>query len=265
MTRQVPSLSCSMVTDSPARLAFSKLLSKTTAAYSPSGASFGLTSILVEIAARLSTLPNGARAFSSASCHFGRSSASRNLLPAAAQLASASPLSASASQASAADCAAVARGSCASAPPAPRTPRAIAASSKKKRAAVDRCTLIAGSGPQELVDGCPGNAPLRADLLALQIALLEAREDIGLGHAQKLRDLRRREQLGRRAGGRVGQLDPRRRLTAQDPALLVHYLLRHRHSHRHLGTDRTDAPAVAFLQSLRHLELDVVVQVADRG
>ena len=62
------------------------------------------------------------------------------------------------------------------------------------------------------------------------------------------------------AGGRA---QPRRRRLRHDAARLIHHLLRHRHADRHLGADAADAGA-ALLESLRHLELHVVVQVADR-
>ncbi len=48
---------------------------------------------------------------------------------------------------------------------------------------------------QELIDRGARDAPLRADLLALQVALLKARHHVGFGDAEHLRDLRRRQQL----------------------------------------------------------------------
>ena len=43
---------------------------------------------------------------------------------------------------------------------------------------------------QKLIDRSLGHPPLRADLLAFEIALFEARENVRLGHAQQLRNLR---------------------------------------------------------------------------
>ena len=50
---------------------------------------------------------------------------------------------------------------------------------------------------QERVERGPGDAPLRPDPAALEIAGLEAREHVRLADAELLGDLRRREELGR--------------------------------------------------------------------
>ena len=50
---------------------------------------------------------------------------------------------------------------------------------------------------QELIDRGSRYAPLRADLLAFDVAFFQAGENVGFGDAQKLRDLRRRQQLRR--------------------------------------------------------------------
>ena len=70
------------------------------------------------------------------------------------------------------------------------------------------------------------DAPLRADLLALEIAGLEARDDVGFGDAERLRRVRRAERSGMpAAGGRGGRRRRGVRLR-RDAARLIHHLLR---------------------------------------
>ena len=55
------------------------------------------------------------------------------------------------------------------------------------------------------------------------------------------------------------------RLLRHQAARLIHHLLRHRHAHGHLCAETADAAIAALFHPLRHLEFDVVVQVADGG
>ena len=97
--------------------------------------------------------------------------------------------------------------------------------------------------------------------LPLRSPGLEARQDIGFRHAQRLRGVRRVEQLRqpwrrRRRGARSGG-----GLRAE-AARLVHHLLGDGKANRHLRAHAADTGA-ALLHALRHLELHVVVQVPD--
>src|SRR5687768_669591 len=115
---------------------------------------------------------------------------------------------------------------------------------------------------QEFRQRCARDAPLRADLLALQIAGFQR------GHDVRLREAQRRGGFGgpeclRNSGHRVRRAAGGRRGLRGDATLLVHHLLRDRHADRQFGARARDARS-AGREPLGHLILHEVVQVADR-
>ena len=118
-----------------------------------------------------------------------------------------------------------------------------------------------------LIDRGFGYAPLRPDFLTLDISRVETCDDIGFADTEDLRNLRGSHELrrGRRRPGRACRsLDAGGRLGAEYAAGPVHHLLRHSHSHCHFRSHAARA-AVAFFQALRHLKLDIVVEISHRG
>src|SRR5207302_7285291 len=116
-----------------------------------------------------------------------------------------------------------ARGSCASAGPIPIAERQPARKTSSARLRL----MLQLLGMKELVDGGLGHSPLAADFLALEVARVETRDNVGFGNAQELRDLgwghqiRRGRRLWRR--GRTG--DAGCCLRTHDAAGLIHHLL----------------------------------------
>src|SRR5437870_44103 len=147
----------------------------------------------VEIMLRLITTPSGWRTLLNAAAQRAAGSAAWKRLPAAFQLALASPRSVTASQSRATFCAAVAFGSCAKASLPTSSASHSIANASRSRARTTRLISRDHSRVQELIDRDPGDAPLSPDFLTLKIAGLETGEHIRFADAEHLRDLRGRE------------------------------------------------------------------------